>query len=330
MIRRIRSGRARGLASTCCASLLFIAATTANLSSHAQSTFPIRPVQVIVGFPAGGSVDLMARRGATELSGILGQNFVVVNRDGASGTIGFGMLASARPDGYVLGGGPTTPISNAPHFMKGLKYTIDSFEYICQTFENVFAVVVRPESPFKSVQELMNAARANPGKLTFASSGVGTVPHLAISDFAHRQKLVLTHTPYRGEANLVPDLLAGRVDMSGTSIASVIGRGLRPLALFSESRHPAFPDVPTLRELNIPTLPGGLNGYFAPKGTPEPILKVLESACEKMTRSESFIAAANKLNQRVQFLNRQEFTQRTAEDYRLKAELVKTLGLATP
>lgn len=330
MFQRTHAGLAFDSPASWCAFLLCTFVSAGIFPSYAQSTFPARPVQVIVGFPAGGSVDLMARRGATELSNVLGQNFVVVNRDGASGTIGFGMLASARPDGYVLGGGPTTPISNAPHFMKGLKYTIDSFEYICQTFENVFAIVVRPESPFKSVQELMNAARTNPGKLTFASSGVGTVPHLAISDFAHRQKLVLTHTPYRGEANLVPDLLAGRVDFSGTSIASVIGRGLRPIALFGESRHTAFPDVPTLRELGIPTLPGGLNGYFAPKGTPEPILNVLESACEKMTRSESFVAAANKLNQRVQFLNRREFAQRTAEDFRLKAELVKTLGLATP
>lgn len=295
-----------------------------------QTSYPVRPVQVIVGFPASGSVDLMARRGAAEMSNLLGQNFVVVNRDGASGTIGFSMLATARPDGYILGGGPTTPISNAPHFMKGLKYTVDSFEYVCHTFENVFAIVVRPESPFKTLQDLIATARANPGKLSFASSGVGTVPHLAISDFAHRQKLALIHTPYRGEAPMIPDLISGRVDFSGTSIASVIGRGLRPLGFFGDERHPAFPDIPTLQELGIPSLPGGLNGFFAPKGTPEPILKLLESNCEKMTKSESFQEAAKKLNQRVKFLSRRDFAKKTAEDFRLKAELVKALGLATP
>lgn len=298
--------------------------------AQAQSSYPVRPVQVIVGFPASGSVDLMARRGAAEMSNLLGQNFVVVNRDGASGTIGFGMVAAARPDGYILGGGPTTPISNAPHFMKGLKYTVDSFEYICHTFENVFAIVVRPESPLKSVQDLIATARANPGKFNYASSGIGTVPHLAIADFAHRQKLVLTHTPYRGEALMIPDLISGRVDFSGTSIASVIGRGLRPLGFFGEERHPAFPDIPTLQELGIPSLPGGLNGYFAPKGTPAPILNILESSCEKMTRSESFQEAAKKLNQRVKYLSGRDFAKKTAEDFRLKAELVKTLGLATP
>jgi len=306
------------------------AATLGSIASMAtaQANYPSRPVQVIVGFPASGSVDLMARRGAAEMANLLGQNFVVVNRDGASGTIGFSMLASARPDGYILGGGPTTPISNAPHFMKGLKYTVDSFEYVCHTFENVFAIVVRPESPFKTLQDLLATARANPGKLNYASSGVGTVPHLAVADFAHRQKLSLSHTPYRGEAVMIPDLISGRVDFSGTSIASVIGRGLRPLGFFGEERHSAFPDIPTLQELGIPSLPGGLNGFFAPKGTPEPILSVLESSCEKMTKSESFLEAAKKLNQRVKFLGRREFARKTSEDYRLKAELVKTLGLA--
>lgn len=306
-----------------------VTAAMGMMGARAQPHYPVRPVQVIVGFPASGSVDLMARRGAAEMSNLLGQNFVVVNRDGASGTIGFGMLASARPDGYVLGGGPTTPISNAPHFMKGLKYTVDSFEYVCHTFENVFAIVVRPESPLKSVHDLIAQARANPGTMNFGSSGVGTVPHLAISDFAHRQKLVLTHTPYRGEAPMIPDLVSGRLHFSGTSIASVIGRGLRPLGLFGDERHPAFPDVPTLQELGIPSLPGGLNGFFAPKGTPEPILNVLETNCEKMTKSESFQEAARKLNQRVKFLSRKDFAKKTAEDYRLKAELVRTLGLAT-
>jgi len=157
--------------------LLTAACSMASMGfAQAQTSYPVRPVQVIVGFPASGSVDLMARRGAAEMSSLLGQNFVVVNRDGASGTIGFSMLASARPDGYILGGGPTTPISNAPHFMKGLKYTVDSFEYICHTFENVFAIVVRPESPLKSVQDLIATARANPGKINFASSGIGTGP----------------------------------------------------------------------------------------------------------------------------------------------------------
>jgi tripartite-type tricarboxylate transporter receptor subunit TctC len=294
----------------------------------ARQTYPARSVQVIVGFPAGGSVDVMARHLIASLNSQLGQQFVVVNRDGASGTIGFAAVANAKPDGYLIGAGPTTPISNAPHLMKGIPYTVDSFEYVCQAFENVFALAVQAESPYRSLQELIAAARANPGKLSYGHSGVGTVPHFAIANFAQRVNIDVTPVAYRGEAPLLPDLLAGRLDFSGTAIASMVGRNIRPLVVFADQRHPAFADVPTSAELGIASLAPGLNGLFAPKGTPNDILQTLERACETATKSETYRSAARTLHQSVVFLNRAAFAKRTAEDYRVKAELVKTLKIS--
>src|SRR5262245_24466784 len=126
--------------------------------AYAQTGYPARPVQVIVGFTAGSSVDRMARHLVMALTAQLGQSFGVLNRDGMSGTIGFGALASAKPDGYTLGAGPTTPISIAPHLFGDVKYGVDSFEYICQSFENVFTIAVPLDSPFRSMTEFVAAA----------------------------------------------------------------------------------------------------------------------------------------------------------------------------
>jgi tripartite-type tricarboxylate transporter receptor subunit TctC len=293
----------------------------------AQSGYPSRPVQVIVGFPAGGSVDVMGRQLVAAISGQLGQPFVVVNRDGMSGTIGFGAVAAARPDGYTLGAGPTTPISVAPHLLADVKYRVDSFEYICQSFENVFTMAVPVDSPFGSMADLVAAARASPGKLAYGHSGVGTVPHLSVANFLYRTGIDIAAVPYRGEAAMVPDLVAGRVQLGAPSVAVAVGQKVRVLAVFADSRHPAFPEAPTFAELGMPSMPPGLNGLVAPKGTPREVLAVLERACERAVQSESFRAAAQKLSQRVAYLSGAQFAERAREDYRYKGELIKALKI---
>src|SRR6266478_5060876 len=242
--------------------------------------YPNRPVQVIVAFPPGGSVDLMARHLVAGISSLLGQPFVVVNREGASGSVGFGVLAASTPDGYTLGAGPTTPISIATHMMKEVRYTPDSFEYVCQSFENIFTISVVPDSRFRTIDDLIAEARARPGKLSYGHSGNGTIPHLSVSNLAYRLKLDIVSVPYRGETQALPDVLAGRHDFGAPSVAVVAGLGqkMRVLAVFADRRHPAFPDAPTFAELGMPSMPPGLNGLYAPKGTPPRILAALERA----------------------------------------------------
>ena len=194
-----------------------------GLSQASAQTWPTRPVEVIVPFPAGGSVDVIARAVATALGEKLHQQVVVSNRDGASGTVGFNALASAAPDGYTLGAGPTTPIANAPYLMKGVRYNVDSFDYICHVFENAFTIAVAPGSKFKSIKELLDAAKANPGKLSYGHSGNGTIPHLSVANLADALGIKFQPVPFRGESALMPVLLKGDIDFGALAVVSRSG-----------------------------------------------------------------------------------------------------------
>lgn len=291
--------------------------------------WPARPVEVMIPFPAGGSVDVIGRAVANAMSEQLGQQFVVANRDGASGTIGFNALASAPPDGYTLGAGPTTPIANSPYLVKGVRYNVDSFEYICHTFENAFTIAVAPNSPFKTAKELLAFAAANPGKLSYGHSGNGTIPHLSVANLADALKLQFQAVPFRGESALMPVLLKGDIDFAAAAVVTIRGQSFRPLLVFSDRRHPALPDVPTARGLGVATsVPPGQNGLFAPKGLPPEIKAALERACADAVKSQTVLRAMENAGQTVHYLTGSEFRALTAADYRFKGELIRRLGLA--
>jgi len=298
------------------------------LDAHAQS-WPTRPIEVIIPFPAGGSVDVIGRAVATAISEELGQQAVVSNRDGASGTIGFNALASAPPDGYTLGAGPTTPIANAPYLMKGVRYGVDSFEYICHVFENGFTLTVAPQSKFKSARELLDAAAATPGKLSYGHSGNGTIPHLAVANLADALKLNFQPVPFRGESAVMPVLLKGDIDFASVAVVTIRGQNVRPLLAFSDARHPALPDVPTARELGVTTsMPPGHNGIFAPKGLPTSVKAALERACADGVKRPVVQRALENSGQVLRYLTGAEFHALTAADHKFKGELIHRLGLA--
>jgi tripartite-type tricarboxylate transporter receptor subunit TctC len=298
------------------------------LDANAQN-WPTRPIEVIIPFPAGGSVDVIGRAVATAISEELGQQIVVSNRDGASGTIGFNALASAAPDGYTLGAGPTTPIANAPYLMKGVRYGVDSFEYICHVFENAFTVTVAPQSKFKSAQELIAAARENPGKLSYGHSGNGTIPHLAVANLSDELKLNFQPVPFRGESAVMPTLIKGDIDFASVAVVTVRGQTVRPLLVFSDARHPALAELPTARELGVTTsVPPGHNGFFAPKGLPAGIKAALERACANAVKRPSVQRALENAGQTLHYLTSEQFRALITADYKFKGELIRRLGLA--
>src|SRR4051812_408940 len=231
--------------------------------------YPARTVQMLLGFSAGGSVDVMARGVAEEISTQLGQRFIVVNREGASGVIATSAVAAAAPDGYTLLVGPATSITNVPHLQKDLPYGLDNFEYVCQTFRNDFTVTVRGESPYKTLDQLLRAIKANPGKLSYGHAGTATIPHLAVFDLLQKSGGKALDVPYKGDAAMLPALLGGTVDFGAPSVLSIAGQGDR---------------VRILHSFGPPHQ--GLNGIFAPKGTPAETLRKLEAACEKAVKSE--------------------------------------------
>jgi tripartite-type tricarboxylate transporter receptor subunit TctC len=171
------------------------------------------------------------------------------------------------------------------------------------------------------------ASKGNPGKVSYGHSGVGTVPHLSVANLAYRSNVEMSAIAYRGENPMLPDVISGRLDFGALSVGLAIGQKVRVLAVFADSRHPSFPDAPTFTELGMPSMPPGFNGLFAPKGTPREVRVVLERACEAAVASESFRAAAQRLNQRVAYLGGAAFAERAAADFRYKGELIRALGI---
>jgi tripartite-type tricarboxylate transporter receptor subunit TctC len=312
--------------------LLAIGASALAFSPAFATTqsWPTRPIEMIVAFAAGGGVDIIARSMAQALSEQLGQNVVVFNREGAGGTLGFGQLASAAPDGYTIGFGPTTPISNAPYLVKGVRYQVESFDYICQVFENVFTIAVRSDSPFKTAADFLDAARAKPGGLAYGHAGIGSIPHLSVENFADALNLKFTSVPFRGDAALLPVLLKGDLDFGAPAVSSIRGQALRPLIVFADARHPAYPDVPTAKELGIATaVPPGFNGLYAPKGLPADIKAALARGCATAVRNPAVVRATDNTGQTITYLTGAQFRDRTAADYKFKGELIQRLGLQT-
>ena len=293
--------------------------------------WPSRNIEVIIPFSPGSGVDLIGRATATALSELLGQTAVVINREGAAGTIGLGSVAAAAPDGHTLAFGPSTPIANAPYLVKGVRYTAESFDYICQIFENIFTLSVGPQSKIASAQELFALARDKPGTVTYGHAGVGSIPYLSAENLAEALKLKFQQVPYRGDGPVVPALVGGQVDVGSVGISSIRGNDkIRPLLVFADERHPAYPDVPTAKELGVATsVPPGHNGLYAPKGLPGDVKMALERGCANALKHEAVLRAINNTGMSIKHLNGAQFQAQTVADYKFKGELIKRLGLET-
>ena len=297
--------------------------------AEAQQKYPSRNIDLIVPFAVGGGVDLIGRAIGASLGEQLGTNVVVVNRDGAAGTLGFGQLASAAPDGHTLGFGPSTPIANAPYLVSGVRYTASSFDYICQVFENVFTIAVGPNSKFRTAQELVAAAKDKPDGLTFGHSGLGSIPHLSVENLADALKIKVQHLPFRGDGALLPVLLKGDLDFAAPAVSSIRGNdAIRPLVMFSDKRHPAYPDVPTAKDLGVTTaVPPGQNGLFATKGIPAEVKATLERGCANAVKSEQVLRVTGNTGQSIAYMDSAAFEAQTLADYKFKGELIRRLGL---
>jgi tripartite-type tricarboxylate transporter receptor subunit TctC len=289
--------------------------------------YPSRNIEVIIPFAAGGGVDLIGRSIAASLAEQFGQSVIVQNRDGAGGTLGFGALASAAPDGYTLGFGPSTPIANAPYLVKGVRYNPESFDYICQVFENPFSIAVGPNSPYKTAQDLLAAGKDK--SLNFGHAGLGSIPHLSVENFADATKIKVQHLPFRGDAAMLPVLMKGDLDFGAPALSSIRGNDqIRPLVVFTDKRVAAYPDVPTARELGVKTaVPPGQNGLYAPKGLPAEVKAALDKACATAVKSDGVLKVVGNTGSSIAYMDGKQFQDQTVADYKFKGELIKRLGL---
>ena len=310
--------------------LLMVAAA---FGSAAQD-YPSRPLQMVVPFAAGGGLDLNARKFAEAMSESLGQPIAVVNRDGAAGTIGLTSVANARPDGYALAFTPAVSLSSEPHRLKALTYNLDSFRYVCQVFDNIFAIAVPANSPYRSIADILADARKVPGRVNYGTSGTGSIPHLGTSDIEATTKVALTHIPYTGDAPMLQDLLADRLSFGAVLVSSITGHlnsgALRLIAVYAERRHPSFPDVPTLKEAGVPVVQASFGGVLAPARTPDAVIAKLESSCREAVASLKYQDWARAANQVVDFRSGKDLERNMREDSRLKAATIQRLGLSNP
>jgi len=310
---------------------LGLALCLALLAPTSAQKYPSRNIEVIIPFSPGSGVDLIGRATAAAFSDLLGQTAVVINREGAAGTIGLGTVAAAAPDGHTLAFGPSTPIANAPYLVRGVRYNVDSFEYICQIFENVFSLAVGPQSKITSAQELFALAREKPGAVTYGHAGLGSIPYLSAENLAVALNLKFQQVPFRGDGPVVPAILSGQVDVASVGISSIRGNDkIRPLVVFADERHPAYPNVPTAKELGVAiSVPPGHNGVYAPKGLPADVKAALEKACADALKHDALLRAINTAGMTIRYLNSAQFQAQTAADYRFKGELIQKLGLKT-
>ncbi len=304
-----------------------LAAGCAAGTTVQADTYPSRPIQFIVPFTAGNAIDIIGRAFADAFKNEIGGTVVVVNRDGAAGMIAMAAVANAAPDGYTLFFGPNGQLTLQPHLRKNLPYKVDQVVPICLTFESPFAIVVRPDSPYKTFADLIEAGRKAPGKISYGLSGIGSIPHLLFHMVAVRAKTEFNVVAYKNYALLVPDITAGRTEFGVMAFGSFQSPPMKLLAVLREKRHPRYPDVPTTTELGFPAESAAFGGLYAPAGTPKPVLDKIEAACERALKAPATRKVFEDTGQATEFEGRAGFAKRLAADSKNKAEAVKLLDL---
>ena len=282
--------------------LAITALCCAPLPTLAQADYPSKPITLVVPFPPGGVTDIAGREVARNLTKYLNQAVVVENKAGAGGNIGTQYLATSKPDGYTLGLLTVSAMSIAPHVTKNLGFNpSQDFTPITNVIITEGAIVANAATPFSSVKEFVAYAKANPGKVSYASVGNGSIPHLTAEMFAQRAGISLLHVPYKGTGPALQDLLANQINLSfessvGTSFNNVTAGRLKVLAITGAKRSAVVPDVPTVAESGFPGFSAqGWFGLFGPANLPPKILETLNKAVTDALREPEVIARFEKL-----------------------------------
>lgn len=314
----------------------FLATSGAALASLAApalvraQSFPSRPIRYICPWPAGGSTDAVIRSLALSASNIMGQQVVVDNKPGAGGMLGAIELVNAKPDGYTVAQLPQG-VFRIPHMQKVAFDTLKDFTWIACLTGYTFGLVVPVSSPIKSIKDLVDYAKANPGKFTYGSTGNGTSPHLAVEEFCQRAGIQLNHVPFKGNADNMQAVLGGHImsasDATGWGPHVESGK-LRLLATYGSKRTKRWPNVPTLDELGYKTISDSPFGVCGPKGMDPAVTKALHDAFKKTLEDPAVMATFDKYDQTVIYMDTAAYTKFARESFESEKSLIERLGLA--
>ena len=300
--------------------------------ANAQSGYPHKPIRVIVPFAAGSTTDIIARAIADKMGQSMGQTLVIDNRGGASGTIGQAMVAQAAPDGYTIMVHSSSHTVSPSTFAKLPFDTLGDFAGVTPISSTPNVLVISPSKNIKTLQQLLAEARAKPGSMNFASAGQGSATHLNAEKFKLAAKIAATNIPFKGSAEAVTEVMAGRVDYYFSPIAPVIGQirngQLVPLAVGSPKRASALPDVPTTAEAGVPGSEFNFwIGMMAPAKTPREIVNRLHDEVVKALATPEVKERFVTLGADAWTLRPEQFDAYLRDEIKANAILVKAAGL---
>jgi tripartite-type tricarboxylate transporter receptor subunit TctC len=314
----------------------FVASGTAAAASIAlpslalAQAFPSKPIRYICPWPAGGSTDAVIRALAESAAKVLGQQVIVENKPGAGGMLGANELVNARPDGYTLSQLPHG-VFRIPHMQKAQFDTLKDFTWIACLTGYTFGLVVPADSPIKSIKDLVEYAKANPGKFSYGSTGTGTSPHLAVEEFAQRAGIELNHVPFKGNADNMQAVLGGHTmaasDATGWAPHVDAGK-LRLLATYGSKRTKRWPNVPTLDELGYKTVSDSPFGVCGPKGMEPAVTQKLHDAFKATLDDPAVLATFDKFDQSVIYMNTETYTKWARETFAAERATIERLGMA--
>ncbi|MEA3158412.1 MAG: hypothetical protein QOK44_6001 [Betaproteobacteria bacterium] len=309
---------------------IFVASLLVAVAAFAQQ-YPVKPVRVIVPFPPGNTADILGRLIGEKFSQRYGQQMIVDNRPGAAGQLGLELAARAAPDGYTIAIGQGGNLVVAPHTYKKLAYDpIRDFQPVALLATNFLGLAVHPSIPFKTTRDLVLYAKANPGKLTFASNGEGGFPHLAIEQLRTLAGFSYLHVPYRGTGQIIAELMGGQVDATidgFTGMAPHVRAGrIRALAITNPTRVSYLPDIPTIAEHVPGYVSQGWFGYIAPAGVPKEVIALLNKAINEAmsfpdVREKMTLAGLEVVQQPPEY-----FGDVIRKDYARYGKLAKDIG----
>ena len=306
------------------------ALTAVSLGAANAQTFPAKPVKLVIAFPAGGPTDISMRVLADNASKILGQPVIVENKPGAGGTLPAQALQTAQPDGYTLAQIPLG-VFRLPYTTKINWDPVKDISYVLNVTGYAFGIVVPADSPLKTWTHFVAWAKANPGKLSYGSTGTMTSPHLTTELVAQKLGIELLHVPYKGSADLMQATLGGQLMAAAdsTGFAQQVAAGkLRVLNTWGDKRLEKFPDAPTLKELGYDIVQNSPFGIGAPKGTPPEVVKKIHDAFKKAMEEPSYVAALGRYDMAPNYMGSADYTKFAQDTFVREKALIEKLGLA--